>query len=295
MKQVFTVAVLFLLASALVHAQAPALVDPDTAVQHLLNHSKGVTPPIAQAAHIYGPVIVEVSIDQKGNVTSARPISGPLMLRQAAAQTAMSYTFTPFVANGEPIAVAAIISVNFTLDGLSNQGDTRGLIDLLQAFEVCAQKVNQAASPADQVEKCGKATQLADALPANAHLPERLEVYVQYAMALIHDGKAAEAVEVGNKAIAVTKKQPYNFSGKSAAYEVTGEALAAAGKLPEADKSLARAESYQSKAIHSPAGPQLKEHYSQAMKALLQFHAKVLTSMGNQKAADSKLSQAAKL
>ncbi len=185
--------------------------------------------------------------------------------------------------------------MNFTLDGLSKQGDTKGLIDLLQAFEICDQKVNQAALPADQVEKCGKAAQLADAMPANAHLPERGEVYVQYAMALIHDGKAAEAVEVGNKAIVVTKKQPYNFSGASAAYEITGEALAVAGKLPEADKSLAKAESYQSKALHSPAGPQLKEHYSDSMKALLQFHAKILTAMGNQKEANSKLRQAAKL
>ena len=145
MKRIFSFAVLFLLASALVHAQAPVLVDPDTAVQHMLNHPKAVSPPIAQAIHIHGPVIVEVSIDHKGSVTSARPLSGPLMLRQAAAQTAMSYTFTPFSINEKPAAVAAIISVDFTLDGLSKQGDTRGLIDLLQAFEICAQNVNQAA------------------------------------------------------------------------------------------------------------------------------------------------------
>jgi len=207
----------------------------------------------------------------------------------------MSYTFTPFLAKEEPSAVAAIISVNFTLNGLSKEGDTKSLIELLQAFDNCDRQVNQAAPPAAQVETCGKAAQLADALPADAHLPERGEVYVQYAIALIHDGNAAEAVEAGNKAIAVTKKQPYNFSGTSAAYEVTGEALAVAGKLPEADKSLAKAESYQSKALHSPAGPQLKEHYSENMKALLQFHAKILTAIGNQKEADSKLRQAAKL
>ena len=295
MKRIFSFAVLLLLTSVLVHAQTPALVDPKIAAQHLINHPDAVTPPIAQAIHIHGPVIVEVLIDQKGNVTSARPMSGPLMLRQVAAQTAMSYTFSTFLADEEPSAVAAIISVNFTPNGESKESDTESLIELLQAFENCDRKVNQAAPPADQVETCSKAAQLADALPANAHLPERGEVYVQYAIALIHDGNAAEAVDVGNKAIAVTKKQPHNFSGTSAAYEVTGEALAVAGKLPEADKSLAKAESYQSKALHSPAGPQIKEHYSEDMKALLQFHAKVLTAMGNQKEAASKLSQAAKL
>ena len=217
------------------------------------------------------------------------------MLRQVAAQTAMSFTFTPFLTNGEPGGVAAIISVNFASNEKLKERDTESLIDLLQALEICDQRVNQAAPPADQVETCSRAAQLADTLPADAHLPERGEVYVQYAMALIHDGRVAEAVDVGNKAIALAKKQPYNFFGASAAYEVTGEALAVAGKLPEADKSLAKAESYQSKALHSPAGPQLKEHYSENMKALLQFHAKILTAIGNQKEADSKLRQAAKL
>ena len=295
MKRIFSVAVLFLLACVLVRAQAPALVGPNIAAQHLLNHPQAVTPPIAQAAHIYGPVIVEVLIDQKGNVTSARPLSGPLMLRQAAADIVQRYTFRPFLLNEEPSAVSAIISVNFTPNGESKESDTESLIELLQAFENCDRKVNQAAPPADQVETCSKAAQLADALPADAHLPERGEVYVQYAIALIHDGNAAEAVDVGNKAIAVAQRQQSNFSGASAAYEVEGEALAVAGKLPEADKSLAKAESYQSKALHSPAGPQLKEHYSENMKALLQFHAKILTAMGNQKEADSKLRQAAKL
>jgi hypothetical protein len=136
---------------------------------------------------------------------------------------------------------------------------------------------------------------LADKLPGDAPTFDPITAHVQYATALIRDGRAADAVVVGNKAIAMSK-QPETLLTLCASYEVTGEASAISGNLPEADQYLTQAEDCQSRKLQEPAAtPPLKQHDSQVMKSLLQFHAKVLTAMGKPTEATEKLNQAAKL
>ena len=80
-----------------------------------------------------------------------------------------------------------------------------------------------------------------------------------------------------------------------ASYEVTGEASALSGNLQAADKYLSQAEDCREQELQTSTTAPLKQHDSQVMKGLLQFHAKVLAAMGNQKEAALKLSHAAKL
>jgi TonB family protein len=292
-KRILFASFLFLLASCSVHAQAPVQIDAKTLSEHLLNHPQADFPPIAGAAHVYGTVVIAVTIDPAGRVSSMRLLSGPAMLQQAALDAVERYTYTPFQAGGKPVSVDSQVIVDF---GVSSQPHVpKGFVNFLQSLKSCELQISKPGKPQDQVKTCAHAAQLADGLPDDAPLRERLIAYVQYATALIHNGNAADAVLVGNKAIELSKQLADVFPALCATYEVTGEASAVAGNSPGADQYLTQAEACETRELLLPASPALKQHDSQVMKQLLEFHAKVLAAMGNHAAADEKLSQAAKL
>ena len=72
-------------------------------------------PPLAKAAQVSGAVIVEVLIDEEGNVSSARAVSGHPLLRDAAVGAARNWKFTPTTLSGEPVRVIGTLTFNFTL------------------------------------------------------------------------------------------------------------------------------------------------------------------------------------
>jgi TonB family protein len=61
---------------------------------------------------VTGKVTVEVSVDAKGNVTSARGVSGPTPLWPAAVVTARQWKFAPSTLNGVPVPVTRQITFN---------------------------------------------------------------------------------------------------------------------------------------------------------------------------------------
>src|SRR6266571_2040646 len=50
-------------------------------------------PPLAKAARVSGAVVVEVTVDEEGNVMAARAISGHPLLKDAAVEAARGWTF----------------------------------------------------------------------------------------------------------------------------------------------------------------------------------------------------------
>lgn len=72
-------------------------------------------PPLAKAAQISGSVVVEVTIDEEGNVISARAISGHPLLEDAAVAAARGWTFKPTQLQGVPVKVIGTITFNFTM------------------------------------------------------------------------------------------------------------------------------------------------------------------------------------
>jgi TonB family protein len=73
-------------------------------------------PPLAKAARVSGSVVVEVTIDEEGNVFAARAISGHPLLKDAAVSAAKEWTFTQTVLTGVPVKVISTITFNFNLD-----------------------------------------------------------------------------------------------------------------------------------------------------------------------------------
>ena len=74
---------------------------------------KPAYPPIARAAHAAGQVVVQVTIDENGNVISAHAVSGHPLLQQAAVQAAHGARFSPTKLSGQPVKVTGTIIYNF--------------------------------------------------------------------------------------------------------------------------------------------------------------------------------------
>ena len=70
-------------------------------------------PPIARAAHASGTVVVQVLIDENGNVVSAQAVSGHPLLINAAVSAARQAKFSPTKLSGQPVKVTGVIQYNF--------------------------------------------------------------------------------------------------------------------------------------------------------------------------------------
>jgi protein TonB len=82
----------------------------------LLTPLHPVYPRIAIAIRTEGTVVIEAIISKTGNVESARVISGPPMLQNAALDAVRSALYAPFKLNGDPVEVQTTFSVNFKLN-----------------------------------------------------------------------------------------------------------------------------------------------------------------------------------
>jgi TonB family protein len=73
-------------------------------------------PRAAADAHVQGEVKVEAEVSRDGDVTSARVISGPPLLRDAATAAVQQWKYRPYLADGnKPVAVNATVLLDFQL------------------------------------------------------------------------------------------------------------------------------------------------------------------------------------
>ena len=70
-------------------------------------------PAIARSARASGTVTVQVTIDENGNVISARAVSGHPLLQAAAVAAARQAKFSPTKLSGQPVKVTGVITYNF--------------------------------------------------------------------------------------------------------------------------------------------------------------------------------------
>lgn len=145
------------------------------------------------------------------------------------------------------------------------------------------------------VPACKRVSDEADKFDRKTHPITRRGAYVFYATALIQAQKYREAVEAGDKAVAVVRMGFDDGSGSSAAYYIRGQAKADVGDMAGGDSDLEQAEKFQRDALAGPAGQDLARPYSYTLKRELMFHAQVLTAMGNKDGASKKLEEASRL
>lgn len=71
-------------------------------------------PPVARAVKASGTVVVQVIVDESGNVISAHAVSGHPLLQAAAAAAARAAKFTPTKLNDQPVKVTGVINYDFS-------------------------------------------------------------------------------------------------------------------------------------------------------------------------------------
>jgi TonB family protein len=76
---------------------------------------QAVYPTAARAARISGDVIVEVTVDEEGDVLSARATSGHPLLKEAALDAAWDWKFSPVMYQGRAVKIIGAIVFNFNL------------------------------------------------------------------------------------------------------------------------------------------------------------------------------------
>ena len=72
-------------------------------------------PPEAKAAGVQGPVQVEITINDQGDVIEVNPIAGHPLLRASAAEAARQWKFKATEVEGKQVKVKGILTFNFTL------------------------------------------------------------------------------------------------------------------------------------------------------------------------------------
>ena len=70
-------------------------------------------PPVARQAHASGTVVVQVTIDELGDVIAAHAVSGHPLLQAASVAAARGAKFSPTRLCGEPVKVTGVITYNF--------------------------------------------------------------------------------------------------------------------------------------------------------------------------------------
>lgn len=89
-----------------------------------------VFPPIARQANAGGPVVVELVIDEQGNVSSARIVSGHPLLQAALLQAARTWKFNPVVIDGRAVSVKGRMTYTFPISKAPSKDES--LLELLR-------------------------------------------------------------------------------------------------------------------------------------------------------------------
>ncbi|MDQ3743687.1 MAG: energy transducer TonB [Acidobacteriota bacterium] len=81
----------------------------------VISKPQPVYPLTAKQAHVQGTVIVQIVVDEQGNVLSAHAIQGPPLLRKAGEEAASKARFTPTLLCGRPVKVTGVITYHWVL------------------------------------------------------------------------------------------------------------------------------------------------------------------------------------
>jgi TonB family protein len=110
MKRAIAVIALALTVSA---QNGPIRVAADEAESHVIKNVEPVYPPSAEMGRIQGNVVLQVVIDERGNVSDVSLVRGHPLLADAAKQAVRRYRYRPFEPNGAPEAVQTLVMVTF--------------------------------------------------------------------------------------------------------------------------------------------------------------------------------------
>ena len=266
--------------------------------QHLVQMTEPFYPPIARAARVQGDVVLEIVIDMDGKVACEKFLSGPLMLEQAALDAVKKWRFKPFLANGIATQAATKLTIPFHIDK-PGEGPSLEQEKAAQAWFPLADKCRNALREQkiqDELDYCKQALDMsfkAGGVPTSDQIGRVLS-HQYYGHALLDGGRLSEALEQENLAIEESRKC-YKETDQESAMPFFWRALVeenmGRGEQALADFMIAE-ETHRRAIAHLP---EMKEHYSNTLATILQYHAALLEIMGRSGEATKLRAEAASL
>jgi TonB family protein len=96
-------------------ASAQSTVPATFAEANLIDKVDPVYPQMARIAHIQGDVVLQVTINRRGQIQRTRIVSGHPILVQAAMDAVKEWRYKPFLVAGEPANVETTVRVKFRM------------------------------------------------------------------------------------------------------------------------------------------------------------------------------------
>lgn len=84
-------------------------------IEYATEKANPVYPSSAKIMRASGVVRVELTVDEKGQVSEVQKTSGPSLLQRAATEAVKKWRFKPFVRDGEPVRATGFVNFNFSL------------------------------------------------------------------------------------------------------------------------------------------------------------------------------------
>jgi TonB family protein len=206
------------------HSQAYAIRKTGKELeQSAIRSVKPVYPAEARAALIEEWVMVEVTVDETGNVISARPVKGHSMLKDEAVEAARGWKFNPAKLKGRPAKVVGTLEFNFI----------QGEIDIDRDIRVYTQEVKSNPASAEAHCKLGESYKRRFRFQeAIAELKTAISINPQFALAYFSLGECyyslgesgdlaeyREAIEAYKQAIRLKQNLVEAYYGLGWSYE----------------------------------------------------------------------------
>lgn len=89
------------------------MVTPELMEDHLIHKDEPVYPQMAKIAHIQGNVVLKCIIDEQGDVSDVKAVSGHPILIQSALDAVKKWKYRPFLMNDRAVSVESTVTVSF--------------------------------------------------------------------------------------------------------------------------------------------------------------------------------------
>ena len=93
----------------------PIRVGGNVQESKLIKKIEPAYPELAKRARVQGVVILQVTVDEEGNVSEIRVLRGHPLLDDEATRAVKQWKYSPTLLNGEPVPVIATVTVIFNL------------------------------------------------------------------------------------------------------------------------------------------------------------------------------------
>ena len=93
----------------------PVRVSEGVQQSRLIKKVEPIYPDLAKRARVSGIVILEVTVDEEGNVADVKVLRGHPLLDDEVVRAVRQWKYSPTLLNGEPVPVTATVTVIFSL------------------------------------------------------------------------------------------------------------------------------------------------------------------------------------